>query len=121
MKIILTIFCVCIILFGGGCAVVLALSGLGSGVGGLILLPLAVVALNLAVLAALYGWAEMPAWPLYLLAGIDFILAVGTGIATLYFAQDSSGAAFLGLVPVAIAALKGYLTVQVARNRKQAD
>ena len=116
MKIILTIFCVCIILFGGGCAIILA----GSGVDNLMLLPLAVVALNLAVLAALYGWGNMPAWPLYILAIIDFILAAGLGLLTLFSMKDVGSSAFLGFVPVLIAALKGYLTVQVAKNRKPA-
>jgi len=118
MKIILTIMCGAIILFGGGCVLVLASAGLGAGGGLLILLPLAIVVLNLVVLAALYGWADMPAWPLYLLACIDFVLAVGTGVTTLYLIQDSGGSSLLGFVPVAIAALKGYLTVQVAKNRK---
>ena len=114
MKIILTIMCACIILFGGGCAALLV----GSGVDQLVLLPLALVALNLAVLAALYGWANMPAWPLYILAGIDFILAAGAGIVVGYSFKDVGGAAAMGFVPVAIAALKGYLTIQVAKNRE---
>ncbi len=112
MKTILTIFCGCIILFGGGCAVLLV----GSGVNQLAILPLAVVALNLAVLAALYGWANMPAWPLFFLAIVDFILAVGIGIVTLYSVKDMGSAALLGFVPVAIAALKGYLTIKVAKK-----
>jgi hypothetical protein len=119
MKIILTIMCACIILFGGGCAVLLASSGMGSGAGGLILLPLAVVALNLAVLAALYGWADMPAWPLYLLAGIDFILAVGGGVFAFYTLNDPSGLATLGFLPGLVAVIKGYLTIQVARKMQK--
>ncbi len=114
MKIILTIMCACIILFGGGCAALLV----SSGVDQLALLPLALVALNLAVLAALYGWANMPAWPLYILAGIDLILAVGAGIVVGYSFKDVGGAAAIGFIPVAIATLKGYLTIQVAKNRE---
>ena len=114
MKIILTIMCGAIILFGGGCALLLV----GSGVDQLVLLPLALVALNLAVLAALYGWANMPSWPLYILAGIDFILAAGAGIVVAYSFKDVGGAAALGFTPVVIAALKGYLTIQVAKNRE---
>ncbi len=113
MKVILTIMCVCVIIFGGSCAFLLV----GQSVGILILLPLAVVALNLAVLGALYSWANVPAWPLYLLAVIDFALAATTGVTTLYFIQDSGGAALLGFLPVAIAAFKGYLTIQVAKTR----
>ena len=113
MKIILTIMCVCVVIFGGSCAVLLS----NQNIGVLIFLPLAIVALNLAVLGALYGWANVPAWPLYILAVIDFALAAITGVSTLYFVQDSGGAALLGLLPVAIAALKGYLTIQVAKTR----
>lgn len=118
MKIILTIMCGAIILFGGGCVLVLASAGLGAGGGLLILLPLAIVALNLAVLSALYGWADMPAWPLYFLAGIDFLLAAVTGVSMLSVIQYSGLEALMGFVPVAIATVKGYLTFQVAKNRK---
>ena len=113
MKIILTIMCACIILFGGGCAIILV----DSGVDHLVLLPLALVALNLAVLAALYGWANLPTWPLYILAGIDFFLAVGAGIVVGYSFKDVGAAAAIGFIPVVIAALKGYLTIQVAKSR----
>ncbi len=113
MKVILTIMCVCVIIFGGSCAFLLV----GQSVGILILLPLAIVALNFAVLAAIYGSANVPAWPLYVLATIDFGLAAAAGVASLYFIQDSGGAALYGFLPVAIAALKGYLTIQVAKTR----
>lgn len=117
MKIILTIMCACIILFGGGCAVLLA----SSGVGGLILLPLAIVALNLAVLAALHGWADMPAWPLYLLAGVDFVLAAGGGVFAFSTLNDPSGLATLGFLPGLVAVIKGYLTIQVARKMQKPE
>ena len=112
MKIILTIFCVCVILFGGGCAVLLSSSGIGQ----LILIPLAIVALNFAVLAALYNWGNIPSWPLYVLAGIDFILALVGSVFSLSSMNDLGSATWLAFVGVGIAALKGYLTVRVARN-----
>jgi hypothetical protein len=117
VKTILTIMCVIIILFAGGCAITLG-SIDANLMGGFGLPLLAMVALNIAVLAALYGWANVPAWPLYLLAGIDFILAAVFGVTTLTSANDLGVSTFYGVVPVAIAALKGYLTVQVAKSLK---
>ena len=114
MKIILTIFCVCVILFGGGCAVMLTSSGIGQ----LVLLPLAIVALNLAVLAALYSWVHMPSWPLYLLAGIDFILALAVAVFAFSSVNDLGSSSWMAFVGVGIAALKGYLTVRVARTMR---
>jgi hypothetical protein len=113
LKTILTIFCCIIILFGGGCAVLLSESGASQ----IALLPIAVVALNLAVLAALYGWASMPAWPLYILSVIDVILALGIGAVAFYSIRDVGNAALLGLIPAFIVALKGYLTIKVAQAR----
>jgi hypothetical protein len=120
MKAILTIMCVMVILFAGGCALTLGAIDMNL-MGGFGLPLLAAVVLNIAVLAALYGWANVPAWPLYLLAGIDFMLAAGFGVTMLSTMTNLGGNVMYGLLSVGIAALKGYLTIQVAKNKQPTD
>lgn len=80
MKILLTIFCGIMALFGGGCALVL-LPGLSSSSdlfsgSGIIAMPLAVLFFNMAALAAVWGWKKpwLPAF--YILAVVDLLVAL---------------------------------------------
>jgi hypothetical protein len=70
MKVILTILCVGMILFGGGCAIALGVfSGPGFSGGNnlaiLGLIPIGIVVLNIIVLAVLYGSQTTLKFPLF--------------------------------------------------------
>lgn len=66
MKILLGIFCGLMVLFAGGCALILVAEGTYPSGGGMVPLaafPAAVAALNVLVLAALFGKAHRVAGP----------------------------------------------------------
>jgi hypothetical protein len=77
MKVLLVILCGVMLLFGGGCAIVL-----GNELGGpLVLIPLAVAVVNAILLAAIFGWSA-PWRPAFLvMAVVDFFIAAATIIA----------------------------------------
>ncbi len=104
MKVLLAILCLIMILFGGGCAVALG------GAGTFSLLPIGIVALNGFVIAALFGWTK-PAQPVfYVLAVLDFIVAIGFTIMALGFGGlDQELIIWAGLL-IGGFALKGALT-----------
>jgi hypothetical protein len=109
VKILLSIFCVLIILFGGGCG--LMLSSMGGGTPSLILIGAAV--LNLIIVITL--WSASGPWRsvFWALGAIDLLLAVGLLVA---FGKDARELApFLFLICAAFG-LKGILTLYYARN-----
>jgi hypothetical protein len=112
MKIILTVFCVLMALFGGGCALVL----LNASTGPFLLIPLGILVLNGLILAALWGWKAPWRPAFYILGVIDIVIAIGWLI-FLFSAgltRDPSGF-FVGLV-VAAFAIKGILTLAYAKD-----
>lgn len=110
MKVLLTVFCVLIILFAGGCGIIV--SSLGSGTPSLILLGAA--ALNLIIVITL--WSATGPWrpAFWALGVIDLLLAVGLLVA---FGKDARDLApFLFLLCAAFG-LKGALTLYYASKR----
>jgi hypothetical protein len=99
-------------LFAGGCVVTLAASG---ALGALVLLPLAGLILNGAVLGALWGHMPVSKPAFYFLAAVDFVVALGVGFLFAEGAPDSQ-TSLLGLALFGFFALKGGLTVWYARN-----
>jgi hypothetical protein len=112
MKIILSIFCVLMALFGGGCALVL----LNASVGILILLPLAIFVLNGLILAALWGWKAPWRPAFYILGAIDLLIAIGIGISLFASALTQDPVGFFFGLAVAAFAIKGILTLVYAKD-----
>ena len=74
MKIILGIICVLVVLFAGGCAVMLVVAqATDSGAAALALIPGGIAALNVLVLMALFGKSQPQRWAFYVLAGLDVL------------------------------------------------
>ena len=113
MKVLLTILCAIVVLFAGGCGLLLV-TGAGFGgmfqAGGLAFLPLGVAALNVVAIGALWGKFLTQKWTILALAIIDAAVVA----ATLIFwsqagAASSSDNLFIGLPTLAIA-VKGILS-----------
>lgn len=111
MKVFLSIFCALMALFGGGCALML-----GTHMGPLVLLPLAVLLLNGLVLAALWGWRKPFKPAFYVLATADLLIAGGLALATLFTALNDATVLGWGLATIAAFAAKGIATIMVARK-----
>ena len=116
MKVLLTIFCGLFILFTGGCALTL-LSGGGGGQ--LIAAGLGLVAaLNVVLLAGLWGkggrW--LPAF--YILGVADILLGLVGGLAVLLFqlGQNDYGLGSLAILAAAMFVLKGGFTLYFAKH-----
>lgn len=111
MKVVLTILCALVALFGGGCAVVLF-----GNAGLLSLLPLAVLVLNGLVVYGL--WSADQRWrPAYYILGVvDGLIAIGLFITFFSAGLNSSGPdGVLLLLPLAFLG-KGVLTLIYARR-----
>ncbi|MEI8178982.1 hypothetical protein [Aestuariivirga sp.] len=118
MKIILGIICGLVVLFAGGCAVMLLASQMSgdSGVGALALIPGGIAALNVLVLLALFGRSQPQRWAFYVLAVLD---VVGAIIMAMFWSSISFqvGDIWTIALPVmAVLLLKAVLTVLVARQ-----
>jgi hypothetical protein len=116
MKVILTILCVAMILFGGGCAVTLGSIGGGSA-GFLGLIPVAIVALNVIVLIALYNGSSTLTIPLYFLAIFDFLVAIAVLVASLSIGGGVGKIVGFGVLIATTFAVKGFLTITVVQRR----
>lgn len=122
MKAVLAIFCGLMVLFAGGCALVLFS---GSGYSGTFeSLPGALIfggiaALNLLVLAALSGKRKPQSWAFYTLAVLDALVVVALGLMWSGFGLGDSGINTLGVILIGGFALKGVLTFLYASH--QAD
>ncbi len=112
MKIVLTIFCGLMALFGGGCVLVL----LSASAGVVLLLPLAVFVLNGLILAALWGWKTPWRPAFYILGAIDILIAIGIGITVFASALGQDPIAFFFWLAVAAFAMKGILTFAYAKD-----
>jgi hypothetical protein len=119
MRILLGIFCGLMVLFAGGCALLLAA---GSGFGGMFQsLPLAAIpggiaVLNVLVLLTLFGSRNPQRWAFHALAGIDAVAAVIVAVAWAGMGTGDSEVNTLAAVAIGILALKGALTVIAARS-----
>ena len=114
MKVILTIFCILVILFAGGCT--LMLSNAGGGVASVI--PLVIVGLNLAVIAALWGFGRPAKWVFVILAILDAIVVL---LVLAFWASAGWGDPSLDMLTLLTAvafAAKGALSIAVLKDMK---
>jgi hypothetical protein len=110
MKVVLAVLCILMVLFSGGCALMFG----GNG-GSMQLALLVVLALNCAVLAALFGWLAASPGMFYSLAILDFIAAIGFAIAAFSTGSNDQTVVTLGILLVGGFALKGLLTLLYIR------
>lgn len=118
MKILLGIFCGLMVLFAGGCALILVAEGTYPSGGGMVPLaafPAAVAALNVLVLAALFGKAPRR-WAFFLLAVLDGIAALALLIIWVATGFADSAVNVFAVILIGAIALKGIITVAVARK-----
>lgn len=117
MKIILGIMCGLVVLFAGGCAVILVIAeATDSGAAALALIPGGVAALNVLVLLALFGKQRPQRWAFYVLAGLDVVAAIVMAIFWSSISFQVSDIWTLAVPVIAVLLLKAALTVLVARK-----
>jgi hypothetical protein len=116
MKIILAIFCALMVLFAGGCALILIADGSYSSGGGSVALsvvPGSVAALNVLMLMGMFGSKEPQRWAFYVLAGVDVLAALAM-LALAFSVAGQMGDIFVLAIPViALLLLKAWLTLRV--------
>jgi hypothetical protein len=114
MKIILTILCAIMVLFGGGCAIVLM--G-GSGIGGVFnavgfaALPGGIAALNIAVLMALWGKSKPGSWVFVTLAILDLVVVCAVLLLWASFGLSDPVTNWIAGLTAAAFGAKGILTL----------
>lgn len=121
MKTILAILCALVVLFAGGCALMLVFSGF-TGTSGAVLLaliPAGIAALNVLVLMALYGKGKPQPVAFYILAGLDVVAAVLAGIFWSSISFQVSDIWTIAAPVMAVLLLKAVLTVLFARKLGQ--
>lgn len=117
MKIILGIICGLVVLFAGGCAVVLVIAeATDSGAAALALIPGGIAALNVLVLMALFGKSQPQRWAFYVLAGLDVLAAIIMAIFWSSIASQVNDIWTLAVPVIGVLLLKAVLTVLVARK-----
>lgn len=117
MKIILGIMCGLVVLFAGGCAVILVIAqATDSGAAALALIPGGVAALNVLVLLALFGKQRPQRWAFYVLAALDVVAAIIMAIFWSSISFQVSDIWTLAVPVIAVLLLKAALTVLVARK-----
>jgi hypothetical protein len=119
LKTLLAILCVLLVLFSGGCSLLLGMSGMGLSVA-----PIAVLVLNSFILAALFGWADPWRPAFYILAAVDFLVAGAVVLGAIVLAASMPGGDEASLIAVAALlaggfALKGLLTWRYVRSLSQ--
>ena len=117
MKIILGIICGLVVLFAGGCAIVLVLAEMTDrGAAALALIPGGIAALNVLILMALFGKSQPQRWAFYVLAGLDVVGAVAMAMFWSSFSFQVSDIWTIAAPVVAVLLFKAVLTVLVARQ-----
>ena len=117
MKIILGIICGLVVLFAGGCAVVLVMAqATDSGAAALALIPGGIAALNVLVLMALFGKSQPQRWAFHVLAGLDVLAAIIMAIFWSSIASQVNDIWTLAVPVIGVLVLKAVLTVLVARK-----
>ena len=110
MKILLTILCVGMALFGGGCALLAS-----SYVGIVGLVPFVILVLNGLILAGLWGW-QNPWWPAFYILGIaDLLITAAVLFALAAYTTSGDPTTVWAIAAAGGFALKGILTLQYAR------
>lgn len=119
MKVLLGIFCGLMVLFAGGCALLLAGS---SGYGGmfqslpLAFIPAGVAALNVLVLIALFGMKQTHLWAFVVLAILDALVVLITLVAWVSNGFGDSEINVLAALLAGAFAAKGVLTALTAQR-----
>ena len=118
MKIILAILCALVVLFAGGCAVMLLYDGVTgtSGAIAVAIIPAAIAVLNALVLMAILGRGKAQRPAFYTLAVLDVI---GAGLAVTFWSAISFQVSDIWTIaaPVmAVLLVKAVLTILVARK-----
>ena len=117
MKIILGIICGLVVLFAGGCAIMLVVAqATDSGAAALALIPGGIAALNVLVLMALFGKSQPQRWEFYVLAGLDVLAAIIMAIFWSSIASQVNDIWTLAVPVIGVLVLKAGLTVLVARK-----
>jgi hypothetical protein len=117
MKIILGIICGLVVLFAGGCAVMLVVAqATDSGAAALALIPGGIAALNVLVLMALFGKSQPQRWAFHVLAGLDVLAAIIMAIFWSSIASQVNDIWTLAVPVIGVLVLKAVLTVLVARK-----
>lgn len=119
MKIILAIFCGLMVLFAGGCALILIADGGYSSGGGSVALsvvPGSVAALNVLMLLGMFGKNEPQRWAFYLLAAADVLAALALGALWASLAPQMADIAVIAVPLIGLFLLKAWLTLRVVRN-----
>lgn len=117
MKIILGIMCGLVVLFAGGCAVMLLYAQMtDSGAAVLALIPGGIAALNVLVLLALFGKSRPQRWAFYVLAALDVVAAAIMAIFWQSISFQVSDIWTISAPVIAVLLLKAVLTVLVARK-----
>jgi hypothetical protein len=117
MKIILGIICGLVVLFAGGCAIMLVVAqATDSGAAALAVIPGGIAALNVLILMALFGKAQPQRWAFHVLAGLDVVVAIILGILWTSISDQISDFWTIAAPVIAVLLLKAVLTVLVARK-----
>ncbi|MFN4143727.1 hypothetical protein [Aestuariivirga sp.] len=119
MKIVLAIFCGLMVLFAGGCALLLMGDGAFSGSGGSVpfaLIPGGIAALNVLVLVGLFGKSPPQRWAFYLLAGVDVAAALILALIWASLASQMADVIVIALPLIGALVLKAVLTFVMARR-----
>jgi hypothetical protein len=119
VKIILGIFCGLMVLFAGGCAVLLltgaGYNGMFQSLPGTIFFG-GIAALNVLVLLALFGSSSKQRWPFYVLAVLDIILVLGLLAMWAGYGFQDQETNVLGALICGGFALKAALTLLTVRR-----
>ena len=117
MKIILGIICGLVVLFAGGCAIMLVVAqATDSGAAALALIPGGIAALNVLVLMALFGKSQPQRWAFHVLAGLDVLAVIIMAIFWSSIASQVNDIWTLAVPVIGVLVLKAGLTVLVARK-----
>ena len=117
MKIILGIICGLVVLFAGGCAIMLVVAqATDSGAAALALIPGGIAALNVLVLMALFGKSQPQRWAFHVLAGLDVLAVIIMAIFWSSIASQVNDIWTLAVPVIGVLVLKAVLTVLVARK-----
>lgn len=111
MKVVLTIFCVLMALFGGGCAIVI-----GAEVGAWVVLPVLTFVFNAFILVVLWGWKKPWKPAFHILAVADFVLALSLAVPLFLSPVDEVGF-WVVIMAFSVAFIaKGLLTLKFAKG-----
>ena len=119
MKIILAILCALVVLFAGGCALILTADGSyssGSGIVALSVVPGSIAALNVVVLLGMFGRNEPQRWAFYLLAGVDVLAALALLLLSMSVAGQMGDIFVIAIPLIALLLIKAWLTISVVRK-----